>query len=114
MPEQVEVTIVENKIPALVARVEAVSRAGVKRVADKIARTAQQNAPYVTGTLHDSITSTSVSIGREAEVYVGAPYGGYVEFGTRFMAAEPYLGPAVDEHTPDLPEEIMVAFEAPL
>jgi HK97 gp10 family phage protein len=30
-----------------------------------------------------------------AEVVVGVPYGRYVEFGTAFMAAEPFLRPAM-------------------
>lgn len=114
MAEEVQVDIVEDKIPLLIARVEATARAAVKRTADNIARSAQMQAPVLTGYLRDSIVSSSLSIGYEAEVHVGAYYGYYVEYGTRFMAAQPFLGPAIDEHDHEMPEEIMVSLEAPL
>lgn len=48
--------------------------------------------PYRTGFLHDSIY-TEVDAKR-AKLIASAPYAGYVEFGTRKMAARPYLRPA--------------------
>lgn len=48
-----------------------------------------------TGFLRNSI---QMKVSRlEGEVGALAPYGGYVEFGTRFMRAQPYLTPAFDE-----------------
>lgn len=110
----VEVEIINDRIPALMARVEATARAAVMKVAGSIAREAQANAPVRTGALRDSIEASSVATGKEAEVQVGAPYGGYVEYGTRYMAAEPFLGPAIDAHRDELPAEISVAFEGSL
>ena len=107
----IEVEIIENRIPALVARVEATARAAVMKVADSIAREARSNAPVDTGELRDSIGSSSLAVGKEAEITVDAYYGGYVEYGTRFMPAQPFLGPAIDTYAGMLPAEIMVAFE---
>lgn len=107
----VEVEIIENKIPFLVARVDATSRAAVMKVARGIKASARRIVPVLTGDLRDSIEATSVGYGREAEVTVGMYYGGYVEHGTRFMAAQPFLGPAVEEHREELLPEIAIAFE---
>ena len=43
----------------------------------------------------------SLGIAKTAKLSLGAtaPYAGYVEFGTRRMAAEPYLRPSVDAYT---------------
>lgn len=94
----VQFIVVYNKIPWLIAAVEAQSRSYPKRIADRIAASARQYAPVDTEFLSGSIESTSVSAGKEAEVMVGAPYGAYVEYGTYKMAAQPFLGPAVREH----------------
>lgn len=107
----VEFEVVEDRIPELRVSVEAAARAAVTKVARAIMLTAQEFVPYVTGALHDSIEVNTLSVGKEAEVVVGEYYAGYVEFGTRFMAPEPYLAPAIDAHAHELPEEVMVGFE---
>lgn len=58
---------------------------------------AQRNAPVDTGTLKRSIGLDIKDAGMTAEVQPTAEYGGYVELGTRFMEAQPYLGPAFNE-----------------
>ena len=55
---------------------------------------AQQNAPVDTGTLKRSIGLEITDSGMTAEVMPTADYAPYVELGTRFMDAQPYLGPA--------------------
>ena len=55
---------------------------------------AQQNAPVDTGTLKRSIGLEITDSGITAEVGPTADYAPYVELGTRFMDAQPYLGPA--------------------
>ena len=54
----------------------------------------QQNAPVDTGTLKRSIGLEITDSGMAAEVGPTADYAPYVELGTRFMDAQPYLGPA--------------------
>lgn len=58
---------------------------------------AQQNAPVDTGTLKRSIGLEIIDSGMSAEVEPTAEYAPYVELGTRFMEAQPYLKPAFDE-----------------
>lgn len=58
---------------------------------------AQQNAPVDTGTLKRSIGIEVTDGGMTAEVEPTADYAPYVELGTRFMEAQPYLGPAFNE-----------------
>ena len=58
---------------------------------------AQQNAPVDTGTLKRSIGLEITDGGMSAEVEPTAEYAPYVELGTRFMEAQPYLKPAFDE-----------------
>lgn len=58
---------------------------------------AQRNAPVDTGTLKRSIGMEISDGGRTATVAPVAEYAPYPEFGTRFMAAQPYVGPAFRE-----------------
>ena len=69
---------------------------------------AQRNAPvgtpestgipgYVGGTLKRSIGLEITDGGMSAEVEPTAEYAPYVELGTRFREAQPYLKPAFDE-----------------
>ena len=58
---------------------------------------AQQNAQVDTGTLKRSIGIEITDGGMTAEVEPTADYAPYVELGTRFMEAQPYLGPAFNE-----------------
>lgn len=58
---------------------------------------AQQNAPVDTGYLKRSIGIENTDGGMAAEVEPTADYAPYVELGTRFMEAQPYLKPAFDE-----------------
>ena len=55
---------------------------------------AQQKAPVDTGTLKRSIGVEIKDGGLTAEVTPTAEYAAYVELGTRFMAAQPYLEPS--------------------
>lgn len=51
-----------------------------------------------TGNLKKNITGPVIKDnGLAAEVKAEAPYSGYVEYGTRFMDAQPYFRPAFNE-----------------
>lgn len=69
---------------------------------DAIAKMAKQFAPVRTGKLRDSIKS-NVS-GGVGTVYSDATYSGYVENGTRYMAAHPFLRPAFDAEKKNVAE----------
>lgn len=54
------------------------------------------NAPIDTGTLNRSMELDMESGGLTAKVTPQTEYAAYVEYGTRFMNAQPYLRPAFD------------------
>lgn len=102
--------VVFNRIPELIAAVEANSRSAPKRVADRIASRAREYAPVDTGYLRSTIGTESISVGKEAEVFASAEYAAYIEFGTYKMAPQPFLGPAVE----DFADEFMLEIAAPV
>lgn len=59
-------------------------------------------APVDTGALQNSISRDMVGTGNQARVEIGptVEYGLYQELGTRRMAPQPYLGPALDAIEP--------------
>lgn len=80
---------------AMLPKVDAI----VTKTAIDLQAHAQANAPIDTGTLRNSIQARRV--GPAAwEVTVGADYGVHVEWGTRHMAAQPYLRPAITATSP--------------
>lgn len=88
--------LVYNRIPQLIAAVEANARTRVVEHANKIASDARARAPVQTGFLRSSIHVESVRVGKEAQIVVGADYGRFVEYGTYKMAAQPFLNPALE------------------
>lgn len=88
---------VKNK-PAQVQR--AVSQE-INRSALRVERAAKMGAPWDTGWLSDIIFSAMLG-SLKAEVVSSADYSIYVENGTRYMAAQPFLGPALKADWPKL------------
>jgi HK97 gp10 family phage protein len=75
-------------------------------VSEKVAEIAAGLAPVRCGEL-------SLSIHAEEEMVVAdAEHAPYVEFGTRNMAAQPYLRPAIDEHQREIEQVAAEAVEA--
>ena len=60
---------------------------------------AQRLVPVDTGTLKRSITLEITDGGMAAEVEPHTEYAAYVEYGTRKMAAQPYIKPAFEEQS---------------
>lgn len=82
----------------------------VKKNGAALQKKAQKKAPigtpestgipdYKGGTLRRSIGLEIGNDGLTATVEPTAEYAAYVEYGTRFMKAQPYLGPAFDEQS---------------
>ena len=80
------------------AKVTARAEMVVKKVALDIEATAKTIVPVDTGNLKNSIGSEVD--GLSAEVSATTDYADYVEYGTSRMHAQPYMGPALDEHAP--------------
>ena len=66
---------------------------GVEKAARECETKAKNLAPYKTGYLKSSIQCEKID-NLNWLVVAQAEYSGYVEFGTRFMAARPYMTPA--------------------
>lgn len=80
----------------------------VRKNGSELQKKAQKNAPvgtpqstgipgYVGGTLKRSIGLDITDGGMTVEVEPLAEYAAYVEYGTRYMNAQPYLKPAFNE-----------------
>ena len=73
----------------------------VKRVVSQngseMQRGAQRKVPVDTGTLKRSIGLELSDGGLTATVEPTAEYSGYVEYGTRYMEAQPFVRPAFNE-----------------
>lgn len=65
----------------------------------ELQKKAMVNAPYETGTLMRSIELKLDNGGMRAKVEAQAEYAPYVELGTRFMNAQPYMKPAFDQQS---------------
>ena len=69
----------------------------VKKNGAEMQKKAMEEAPVLTHHLQKSIMLEITDGGKTAEVESTAEYGAYVELGTRFMKAQPYLKPAFEE-----------------
>lgn len=75
---------------------------------------AQLYVPVDTGRLRDSIrlegeAGNYVLIADARNPVSGEPYGGYVEYGTSRMPAQPYMRPALNEIMPKLTDRIKLS-----
>lgn len=72
----------------------------VKKHGASLQSKAIRTAPFDTGTLRRSITTEVVDDGMTAVIEPHTEYAQYVEYGTRFMEAKPYMRPAFAEVSP--------------
>lgn len=74
---------------------------------------AQRDTPYKTGKNRRSIDCDvdRVPQGTAASIYTQSGYGGYLEVGTRKMAARPYIYPAFMSNRAKLEERIKRRFD---
>ena len=70
---------------------------------------AMRNVPVRTGHLRSSIYATVKDW--VAQIGAEATYAIFVELGTRYMRAQPYLWPAIQEYLPSLEMNIVGALE---
>ena len=71
-----------------------VQMSDVKENGKSLQEAAQRKAPVDTGTLKRSIGLEIRDGGLTAEVEPTAEYAAYVEYGTRYMNAQPYMRPS--------------------
>ena len=89
-------------------RVGQLASAVIRKAALDVQREAQRLAPVDTGTLRASIGIDVLGDGRAAAMSAvigpSVHYGPYLEFGTRRMPPQPYMGPAADRVLPAFEE----------
>lgn len=89
-----EARVVQDNSPSIIAHMRGASSMALYRFAEAVRVGARARAPVDTGHLKGSITREKTG-DNEHTIKVGARYGIYVEWGTRYMRAQPYLRPAV-------------------
>lgn len=78
----------------------------LKKNADELQRKEKRDVPVDTGFLKRSITVTSEDKGLTVIIEPTADYARYVEYGTRYMAAQPYVRSNVYEQTKQLKKDM--------
>ncbi len=76
-----------------------------QEVRDAAAKNAPQRTGYLKSTIYAMVKEWVVEIGVEAS------YAYFVEYGTRYMRAQPFLYPALQEFLPELEFNIVGALE---
>lgn len=91
----IEIIVKSDRLPELIARLPDAVNQILARTALSIEAEAKQRAPVRTGYLRNSIQASEVSQ-LAWRIGVGAEYGVFVEMGTRYQGARPFLTPAVE------------------
>lgn len=84
----------QNNWPKIVRQLEDKADLIVRKTAMDLEAQAKVRAAVDTGIMRGSIQASRVAA-RHWRVTVGAEYGIYVEYGTRFAAPQPFMDPAV-------------------
>ncbi len=100
-----------SEVRALAADLSKAGPATARKAQQAVAKSAhdiqaQAKPPVKTGALKASIGVDITDGGFAAEIGPTVHYGAYVEFGTRRMAPQPYMGPAFDAVAPGFEEAI--------
>lgn len=91
--------VVFNNFPAIKRNMVALAENATAKAAMDMEAGMKTRAPVDTGFLKNSIQARQVGPAHW-RVTVGADYGIYLEYGTRFMSARPFFFPAVAEVGP--------------
>lgn len=83
------------------ARLEAATQELVTRLTEDVEDDASRFVPIDTGELHQSL-HTEFPRPLVGQVWVGTDHWIYVEYGTRYMKAEPYMRPALYRYRREL------------
>ena len=82
--------------------------AALMRIAEQVLDTSNTLVPVRTGFLKSSIGVRQEN-NFQIIFYANAPYAGYVEFGTRRMAARLFMTRALEQHKEEFPREVQSA-----
>jgi HK97 gp10 family phage protein len=99
-----------SRLTQLTPKVMAIVDQELEEAAEEIQFLAQDLVPVDTGFLRSSIHVERISH-LALQVRADADYAAYVEYGTRFMAAQPYMTPAVEAIWPRTQRKLAAAIE---
>ena len=91
---KVKTNVEYNHFPSIVKNIRSESPKNVQNFCERVVEEAKLLCPVRTGFLRDSIVATQQD-DNHWDAEVGAPYGAWQEYGTRFFAPHPYMVPAV-------------------
>lgn len=89
-----------NRFPQIAAALPRETSLIVRKAANDIKSHAQVLAPFDLGTLRNSITMNAAPGAQRATVSTNVEYAPYQEYGTRFMAPQPFMLPAAERVRP--------------
>lgn len=95
------VVVRDNNFPRIKRNMGAIVARAFAKTAHDIAAQAMAAAPVLTGYLKSSIRAFAITAFHWV-VSVGAEYGIYIEMGTRYMRARPFLYPSFERQVPQL------------
>jgi HK97 gp10 family phage protein len=95
MATGVTITIRLDRIPEFIRRLPEAGEQLASAVAQEIGTDAQSRAAVDTGYMRDHIEVNKTGQGAY-EIHSAAPYSGFVEEGTRYMGAQPFMRPACE------------------
>lgn len=101
MAASVRFVVKMNKLPAVPGKMRAAAGKRIHAAGFRVEGDAKGRAPVDTGHLRNTI-SNRPSGDLSTVIAASADYAAYVERGTKFMAAQPFLGPAMDAEGPRL------------
>lgn len=79
--------------PIGVARLGRVAAQAVEQITKDVLDDVRRYVPIDTGELRS--TARAEHLGKMGRVYIGSDHWEYVEYGTRYMRAQPYMRPAI-------------------
>lgn len=94
-----QIEIVDSKLAALGGKIRRRASRVVKEAANECAARAKAAAPVDTGALKQEIHVEEKS-DLASDTVSAMPYSLYQEYGTRYMAAQPYMTPAAESVRP--------------
>ncbi|SFJ17876.1 phage protein, HK97 gp10 family [Terrisporobacter glycolicus] len=109
MDIKVTVDIDDLNIDNITDEIDDVINTQLESAGYQIERDAKANTPVDTGRLRESITTTSGDM--EVEVGTNVEYAHFIEFGTRYQNAQPFLEPAAESNLNGLEDEISDAIK---
>ena len=102
----VSITFDDTEVQKMLRKMPPAIRTAIERFLIKaglvIKSSAKANAPVRTGRLRDSISSKVDKLRQEAVIGPNVEYDIYQEFGTKYMKAQPYMRPALEDNVDNI------------